>query len=111
LRVDTYALGLLVEPAPRQAHRVSDVSRLFQDHAMGNERRVDVTGHPVGVIGQRHRSTTDDEDIGDDTPAYQPITESREDALQLRPVEQSPVTHAAAAGRRASRAGVKPVVI
>jgi hypothetical protein len=111
LRVDTYALGLLVEPAPRQAHRAGDVPRLFQDHTMGDERRDDVTSHPAGVVGQRHRSTNDDEDVADDAPAHQPITESREDALQLRPVEQSPVTHAAAAGRRASRAGVKPVVI
>jgi hypothetical protein len=39
------------------------------DDPVRHEHRVDVVCHPLGVVCQRHRRTSDDEHIGDDAAA------------------------------------------
>jgi hypothetical protein len=66
---------------------------------MWNERGVHVSGHPVGVVGERHCGAADDEQVGYDASAYQPVAEGREGALEFGPTEQAVIAHAASKSR------------
>jgi hypothetical protein len=67
--------------------------------AMRHERGVHVSGHPVGVVGERHRGAADDEQVRYDTSAYQPVAECRKGALELGPTKQAVIAHAASKSR------------
>jgi hypothetical protein len=66
---------------------------------MRNERGVHIPGHPVGVVGERHRGAADNEQVCYDTSAYQPVAECREGALEFGTTEQAVITHAASKSR------------
>jgi len=91
--------GLFVEPPRRQTHHVSHVASFLQDHAMRNERGVHISGHPVGVVGERHRGAADDEQVRYDAAAHQPVAERREGTLEFGPTEQAVIAHAASKSR------------
>lgn len=61
--------------------------------------RVNVPGHPRGVIGQRHRGTTYNEHIRDDAPAGKPLPEGSKGPFELSTAEKDIVRIAHAASR------------
>jgi hypothetical protein len=59
------------------------------------EHRIDVTCGSSGIVGQRHRGTAEDVDIGNDAASSQSITEVAESLLDRSTVEErSSVAHA-----------------
>ncbi|WP_327034944.1 hypothetical protein [Micromonospora ureilytica] len=51
---------------------------------MRDEHRVDVPGYPFRVVGERHRGTTHDEDVSDDSAADKPVAQVSESAFEFR---------------------------
>ena len=68
---------------------------------MRHEPRVNVAGHPRGVIGQGHRGTTHNEHIRYNTPAGKPLAEGRKGPFEVSPAEKdiARIAHAASRSR------------
>jgi hypothetical protein len=98
LRGDVCA-GLFVQPPRWQTHRLGDVTCLVEDDAVWHEGGVDVAGHPVGVIGERHRRTADNEHVGDHPSSDQPVAQCGEGPLKLGAAEKPVRGHAASRSR------------
>ena len=73
--VGDISAGLIVEPPRRQAHRLRHDASYLKDDAMRQERGIHVPCHPVSVVGERHRGTADDEQVGYDASTEQPLAE------------------------------------
>jgi hypothetical protein len=64
-----------------------------------HEGGVDVAGHPVGVICERHCRAADDEHVGDDPAPNQPVAQCGEGPLKLGTAEKPVRGHAASRSR------------
>ncbi|MFC7387074.1 hypothetical protein [Sphaerisporangium rhizosphaerae] len=89
--------GLFVEPPAGQAELVGDGLRFFEDDSVGDEHRVDVAGDALCVVGQRHRGTSDDEEVGGDSASEQRFAKGGESTFEPGAVEKDAcgVVHAA----------------
>jgi hypothetical protein len=78
---------------------LSDFAGLLEDDAVWDEGGIDITGHPVGVVGQGHGGTADDEEVGNYATPHEPVPQGGERCLQLGAAEETVVTHAASRSR------------
>jgi hypothetical protein len=64
---------------------------------VGHGPRIDVAGHAVGIVGQRHRGAADNEYAGDDTSSGQALAQGSEGTFKFRPAKEDiiSITHAA----------------
>jgi len=79
----------------RAAHVLSDLANL----RCRKEQLIDVTGEPVGVVSQRHRSIADDEELGGDAGGGEPVGQLLEQGEHTSLVELLALTHAHASDR------------
>ena len=91
--------GLFVEPPRWQRHRLSDVTRFLQDHAVWDEGGIDITGHAVRVVGKRHGGPSNDEEVGNYSASNESVAEGGERSLKLAASKEAVVTHAASRSR------------
>jgi hypothetical protein len=69
---------LLVQPPSRRSQFLSNGLRLLYDHAVRLKLCIDVAGRSPRVIGESHRRTAEDVNVGDQAAPGQPIAEPTE---------------------------------
>jgi len=90
---------LLIQPPAGQSEVIGDAGGFLLDYSVRDKQGVDITRHPVCVIGERHGCAANDKYVRDYASSEQALTQGSKCPLKLSPAKQDATGLAHAASR------------